>query len=244
MNPETIDAKIFSIQNKGLQGKNKKLVTILLKLFFKMRQVKKISNKFTGKFNDHHKHIFLHYNRSLLNLEEGYSNLKYCNYKSFNRTLRYLYESYLVFEGLNEAREKSKKMFMEWKREIEKLDEEKVSTKKKQERDLAIKDKLHEIRRNKKREMKDNKSFRDFYAMTSDYASHPVTLGASMSERLPNGKKEREGLLVLIWLGYGILQKLENAFKGTKVKKYLQEETEDIKKEIEGLSKKPEFINA
>lgn len=245
MSAEDMEKGILSNQNKGLEGRNEEYVSILLRLINKMRELQKIQQHFPEEFDDHHKHIFLHYTSSLINFEEGYINTKYCNYKSFNRTLRYLYESYLVFEGLNEDREDSKEMFREWREEVKELHKQGVSTKERLKEDLEIKEKLHDVRKQKKGEMKDkNERYGEFYALSSDYASHPVRLGASMSGREPGEKKERNRIVHLIWLGYGTIQKLENAFEGTPVKDYIEEETEDIKKEIEELGKKPEFIDA
>ncbi|WEL23669.1 hypothetical protein [Candidatus Nanohalovita haloferacivicina] len=244
MDAGDIEKRILSNQNEGLEGKNKKPVSILLRLLNQMQELQKVQQEFPEEFNDHHKHIFLHYTSSVINLEEGYINTKYCNYKSFKRTLRYLYESYLVLEGLNEDRAESKDMMKEWKQEVKELNEEGLSTEDRMKEELSIVDKLHKIRGNKKGEMKKkNKRYGDFYNLSSNYASHPVRLGASMSDRTPDEDKELNQVVHLIWLGYGTIQKLENAFEGTDVKEYIEEETGGIKKEIEDLGKTPEFID-
>ena len=245
MDAEEIEERILSNQNQGLEGRNKKPVSILLRLLEKMRELQGIKQEFPEEFDDHQRHIILHYTSSLVNLEEGYINTKFCNYKSFKRTNRYLYESYLVLEGLNEDRETSKELIKEWEAEVTELDNKGVSTKESLKEELSIVDKLHDTLEDKKNEMKDkNERYGKFYNLSSNYASHPVRLGASMSDRKPDERKELNQVVHLIWLGYGTIQKLENAFEGNRVKDYIEEETKELKKDIEDLNKKPKFIDA
>lgn len=240
MSPEDIEKRILSYSSEGLEGENSSEFSLLLRLFDKMEDVKNIQ-KFPETFDSHTKHMFLHYQKGLTNIREGIVNSEYCCYESGHRTIRYLYELVLIMQGLNEEREKSENLFEEWREEIKDLQ---GSQQEKLKEELSIVDALHDVKNENKKEMKEKEErFKRFYALSSNYAVHPVRLGSADSFTGLDEDLEENFLKHFIWLSYAVASEFRKAFSSEKAEEFFENQIGQIMTEVEeSFSRRPQFV--
>jgi hypothetical protein len=186
-----------------------------------------IKPELAGYVEDEHKFQHLLVHTSVQAFYAQYRLLKHHWYNASYRQLRYVYETHLLMQGLNENKATAEEKWQDWRDEAESNDDEYTAA--------SVYDYmkyLGSLRDRKKQELEE-KGYKEAYEFLSDTAAHPFRFDVAYTSGRYNEASEHEGFSMgLCWL-YAITNEYENTFHDTPLEEFLTERIETIEQQIE-----------